>query len=126
MSMEKYTQKYMLTYYSQNNTVAIANKNKNRKQENNTRETQKNTHTCRETRKGSRAVKYIIFIIRARVASQISRSIITHSSRLMEFVYYTYGNFLFLGPTALIYISKERRCNEGLRGVEHFKNRTSN
>ena len=45
--------------------------------------------------------------------------------------YYTYGsiaNFLFLGPTALIYIyvriymyvSKERRCNEDLR-VGKFK-----
>ena len=57
--MEKYTQKYMLTYYSQNNTVAIANKTKTENKqtkENNTRETQKNTH--RETRKGSRAVKY--------------------------------------------------------------------
>ena len=36
--------------------------------------------------------------------------------------YYTYGstaNFLFLGPTALIYIyiSKERRCNKDLHGV---------
>ena len=34
--------------------------------------------------------------------------------------YYTYGstaNFLFLGPTALIYISKERRCNKDLRDV---------
>ena len=48
------------------------------------------------------------------------RSINTHSSWLMECLYYTYGstaNFLFLGPTALIYISKERHCNEGLRGV---------
>ena len=41
-------------------------------------------------------------------------------------LYYTYGstaNFLFLGSTALIYIyiSKERRCNEGLRGVGNFK-----
>ena len=47
-------------------------------------------------------------------------SIITHSSRLMECLYYTYGstaNFLFLGPTALIYVSKEQRCNERLRGV---------
>ena len=37
--------------------------------------------------------------------------------------YYTYGstaNFLFLGPTALVYISKEQRCNEDLRGVENF------
>ena len=51
-------------------------------------------------------------------------SIITHSSWLMECLYYTYGstdNFLFLGPTALIYISKERRCNEGLRGVGILK-----
>ena len=34
--------------------------------------------------------------------------------------YYTYGstaNFLVLEPTALIYISKERRCNEDQRGV---------
>ena len=40
--------------------------------------------------------------------------------------YYTYGstaNFLFLGPTALIYIyiSKERCCNEDLRSVGNFK-----
>ena len=47
-------------------------------------------------------------------------SIIMHSSWLMECLYYAYGstaNFLFLGPTALIYISNERCCNEGLRGV---------
>ena len=51
------------------------------------------------------------------------QSIITHSSRLMECLYYTYGstaNFLILGPTALIYISKERRCNEDLRGIGNF------
>ena len=33
--------------------------------------------------------------------------------------YYTYGsttNFLFLGPTALLYISKEQRCNEDQHG----------
>ena len=45
-------------------------------------------------------------------------------SRLMECLYYTYGstaNFLFLDPTALIYISKERRCDEGLGGVGNFK-----
>ena len=42
--------------------------------------------------------------------------------------YYTYGstaNFLFLETTALIYIhiyiSKERRCNEDLRGVGNVK-----
>ena len=38
--------------------------------------------------------------------------------------YYTYGstaNFLVLVPTALIYISKEQRCNEDLRGVGNFK-----
>ena len=29
-------------------------------------------------------------------------------------------NFLFLGPTALIYISKERRCNEDLHGIGNF------
>ena len=37
--------------------------------------------------------------------------------------YYTYGssaNVLVLEPTALIYISKERRCDEDLRGVEIF------
>ena len=42
----------------------------------------------------------------------------------MECLYYTYGstaNFLFLGPTALIYISKERRCNEDLRVLGNFK-----
>ena len=51
-------------------------------------------------------------------------SIITHSSRLMECLYYTYGstaNFLFLGPTALIYISKERRCNDDLRGIGNIQ-----
>ena len=38
--------------------------------------------------------------------------------------YYTYGstaNFLVLGATALLYISKERRCNEDLRGVGNVK-----
>ena len=37
--------------------------------------------------------------------------------------YYTYGstaNFLVLERTALICISKERRCNEDLRGVKNF------
>ena len=51
-------------------------------------------------------------------------SINTHSSRLMECLYYTYGstaNFLFLGPTALIYISKELRCNEDVRGIGNFQ-----
>ena len=46
----------VLTYYSPNNTVAIANKNKNRKQHK--RNTHTKTKTHRETRKGSRAVKY--------------------------------------------------------------------
>ena len=53
----------------------------------------------------------------------ITRSIITNSSRLMECLYYTYGstaNFLFLGRTALIYISKERCYNEGLRRIGNF------
>ena len=38
--------------------------------------------------------------------------------------YYTYGstaNFVFLEPTALIYISKERRCNKDLRGIGNLK-----
>ena len=38
--------------------------------------------------------------------------------------YYTYGstaNFIFLEPTALIYILKEWCCNEDLRGVGNFK-----
>ena len=38
--------------------------------------------------------------------------------------YYTYGstaNFLFLGLTVLLYISKERRCNEDQHGVGNFK-----
>ena len=38
--------------------------------------------------------------------------------------YYTYGstaNFIFLVPTALIYISKERHCDEDLHGVGNFK-----
>ena len=65
------------------------------------------------------------FIIRACASrAKFTRSIITHSSRLMECLYYTYGstaNFLFLGPTALIYISKERRCNDDLYGVGNFK-----
>ena len=42
----------------------------------------------------------------------------------MECLYYTYGstaNLLFLGPTALIYISKERRCNEDLCGIGNFQ-----
>ena len=37
--------------------------------------------------------------------------------------YYTYGstaNFLFLGSIVLMYISKERRCNEDQRGVGKF------
>ena len=37
--------------------------------------------------------------------------------------YYTYGstaNLLFLGPTELVYISKEQRCNEDLRGIGNF------
>ena len=37
--------------------------------------------------------------------------------------YYTSGstaNFLFLGPTALIYIYKEWCCNEDLRSVGNF------
>ena len=70
-------------------------------------------------------IKNIIFIIRARASrAKCTRSIITHSSRLMDCLYYTYGstaNFLFLGPTALIYILKERRCNEDLCGVDIFK-----
>ena len=39
--------------------------------------------------------------------------------------YYTYGstaNLLFLGPTVLIYISKERCCNEDLHSVGIFFN----
>ena len=51
-------------------------------------------------------------------------TIIMHSSRLIQCLYYTYGstaNFLFLGPTALIYISKERHCNEDLRGIGNFQ-----
>ena len=38
--------------------------------------------------------------------------------------YYTCSgtaNFLFLEPTALIYISKERRCNEDQRGIGNVK-----
>ena len=38
--------------------------------------------------------------------------------------YYTYGstaNVLVLGPTVLIYISKERRCNEDLHSVGNLK-----
>ena len=73
----------------------------------------------------SRKEHKINFIIHARASrAKFTRSIITHSSRLMECLYYTYGstaNFLFLGPTALLYISKERRCNEGLRFVGNFK-----
>ena len=37
--------------------------------------------------------------------------------------YYTYGstaNFLVLGPTVLICISKERHCNENLCGIGNF------
>ena len=38
--------------------------------------------------------------------------------------YYTYGStasLLILEPTALIYISKEQRCNDDQRGVGNFK-----
>ena len=38
--------------------------------------------------------------------------------------YYTYGstaNFLVLEPTVLLYISKERRCDEDLYGIGNFK-----
>ena len=38
--------------------------------------------------------------------------------------YYTYGstaNFLVLESTALVYRSKERCCNDDLRGVGKFK-----
>ena len=55
-----------------------------------------------------------IYYIRE-LRAKFTRSIITHSSRLTECLFYTYGstaNFLFLGPTALIYISEEWRCNE--------------
>ena len=39
------------------------------------------------------------------------------------YIYGSRANFLFLGPTVLIYIniSKEWRCNEGLRGVGIYK-----
>ena len=43
--------------------------------------------------------------------------------RMYSVPYYTYGstaNFLFLDSTALMYISKERRCNEDLRGIENI------
>ena len=39
--------------------------------------------------------------------------------------YYTYGstaNLLFLGHAALLYISKERCCNDDQRGVGKIKN----
>ena len=45
---------------------------------------------------------------------------ILYSTYMYSIPYYTYGstaNLLFLGPTALIYISKERHCNEDLRSV---------
>ena len=38
--------------------------------------------------------------------------------------YYAYdstANFLSLGPTGLVCISKERRCKEELRGVGNFE-----
>ena len=47
-----------------------------------------------------------------------------HSTYMYSMPYYTYGstaNLLFLGLTILIYTSKERRCNEDLRGVGNFK-----
>ena len=79
-----------------------------------------------------------IYYTRARVASQIYALnnypflavYYTYGSttlmvvQLTFTVYYTYGstaNFLFLGPTVLIYISKDRRCNEDLRGVGILK-----
>ena len=47
------------------------------------------------------------YLLYARASrAKFTRSIITHSSWLIECLYYTYGstaNFLFLGPTALIY-----------------------
>ena len=52
-------------------------------------------------------------------------SIITHSLRLMACLYYTYGsraNFLFLRPTALIYIYIKRMArNEDLRDIGNFQ-----
>ena len=57
----------------------------------------------------------------------VRRRKILHSTYCMySMPYYTYGstaNFLFLEPTVLIlmYISKERRCNEDLHGVGKFK-----
>ena len=52
---------------------------------------------------------------------------ILHIVHMYSMPYYTYGstaNFLFLGPTALIYIyiyiSKEQRCNEDQCGVGNF------
>ena len=44
---------------------------------------------------------------------------------MYSMLYYTYGsttNFLLLGPTALIYISEERCCNENIRSVGIFFN----
>ena len=54
---------------------------------------------------------------------KILQSYIVH---MYSMPYYTYGstaNFLFLEPTALIYIyiSKERRCNEDQCGIGKFK-----
>ena len=47
-----------------------------------------------------------------------------HVVHMYSMPYYTYGstaNILFLEPTALMYISKELRCNEDQRGVGNFK-----
>ena len=46
---------------------------------------------------------------------------IVHSVQYAILHFGSTANLLFLGPTALIYISKERRCNEDQHGVGNFK-----
>ena len=46
---------------------------------------------------------------------------IVHMYSMRYYAYDSTATFLFLGPTVLIYISKERRCNDDLRGVRKFK-----
>ena len=60
-------------------------------------------------------------IIRAPLPPEVARRRKIHMYSMPYFTYGSTANFLFLGPTALIYISKERRCNENLCGVGNFK-----
>ena len=45
----------------------------------------------------------------------------THTVRTVCHTTFIVVQLLFLGPTALVYTSKERCCDEDLQGVENFK-----